>query len=207
MDDPAPLPEAGSKPSTLSALVRHLERTLPEGDSVSFGQLLHHLGIHGFVFFLLLLALFNIVIFMLPGLSILFGVPMLILAAQMVLGIRTPIFPDVIRRRTIRGATLHKGLDLAVAALEKIENTIRPRFLFLTHPAVLRVHALAALVLALMVAVPVPFLNLPPTVGVVLLSIGLLQRDGLFILGAYAFGLWSLWLYESLGRAAQSLVG
>jgi len=190
---------------TVSSLVRHLERTLPPEGDVSIGQLLAALGMYGFVFFLLILALLNVAIFMLPGLSILFGVPMVILAVQVLLGIRSPIFPAFVRDRAIRAQTLQRGLDWAIIALERIEPAVRPRLLFLTHPTIVRAHFLAALLLAFMVAIPLPFVNLPPTFGVILLAVGLMQRDGLFILAAYAFAGWSLWLYESLGRAAGGL--
>lgn len=189
----------------LSALVRRMEKTLPADESMTVGQFLCFLGVHGFVFFILVLALLNIFIFMLPGLSILFGVPMVILAVQMVLGLRAPIFPSFIQRQRLKGTYLHRGLDLAAQALEKIEPFVKPRLSIMTSPAIIRIHSLVALFLALMVAIPVPLLNLPPSFGAILLAIGLMQRDGAFILGAYGFGLWSFWLYESLGRAAGNL--
>lgn len=192
-------------PDTLAALVRHLEQTLPRDEDLSVSALFRLLGVHSFVFFLLVLALLNVVIFMVPGLSIFFGVPMVILAVQMLLGLPAPIFPAFICAKKIKASYLHRGLDLAVLALEKIEPAVKPRLLILTEDLALRIHSLAALVLAFLVAIPVPLLNLPPTVGIILLAIGLMQRDGLFILGAYLFGGWSLWLYESLGRAAHSL--
>lgn len=195
------------KTDTVSSLIRHLEQTLPTDEDITVGALLAALGVHGFVFFLLVLALLNIAIFMLPGLSILFGVPMVILCVQMLIGHLTPVFPAPIRRRKISSALLHKGLDHAVTALEKIQPHIKPRFLLLTHPSAMRVHILVALVMAFMVAIPVPFINLPPTFGMIMLTIGLLQRDGVFVACAYVLALWSLHLYESLGQAAQNLVG
>ncbi len=188
----------------LSSLVRRMERSLPADESITVGQFLCFLGVHGFVFFILVLALLNIFIFMLPGFSIFFGVPMVILAVQMVLGLRAPIFPSFVQKQRLKGAYLHRGLDLAAQALEKIEPFIKPRLLVMTSPAIIRIHSLVALVLAFMVAIPVPLLNLPPSFGAILLAVGLMQRDGLFICGAYLFAGWSFWLYESLGRAAGS---
>ncbi|MDD3181734.1 MAG: exopolysaccharide biosynthesis protein [Alphaproteobacteria bacterium] len=195
------------KPDTASSLVRHLESTLPEGEDLTVGQFLPLLGVHGFVFFILVLGLLNIAIFMLPGLSIVFGIPMVILAVQMLLGLQAPIFPAYVRRHPIQGSVLRKGLQMAAFALEKIEPAIKPRLCYLTHPRIIRFHSVVALLLAFMVAIPIPFINIPPTIGIILLSIGLMQRDGVFIIGAYVFGGWSFWLYESLGRAAQNLVG
>lgn len=191
---------------TLSSLVRHLEETIPLDEDLTVGQFLPYLGVHGFVFFILVLALLNIAIFMLPGLSILFGIPMVIMAVQMLLGLHAPVIPTYVETSRIKSSLLHQGLKLAAQGLERIEVAIKPRLLFLTHPILFKVHASLALVLAFMVAVPIPLINIPPTIGVIFLSIGLMQRDGLFVSAAYAFGLWSLWLYESLGRAAQNFV-
>jgi len=186
--------------------MRHMAQVLPQGEDLTVVQVLRLLGVHGFVFLLLVLALLNIVIFMVPGLSLLFGAAMALLAAQMVLGLREPIFPAWINDKQIKGPLLRQGLDVAVRVLEKIEIVIKPRLLLLTEDTLaLRAHSLAALLLGFLVAIPVPFLNLPPTLGVMCLAIGLLQRDGLFIIGAYAFGGWSLWLYISLHNVALSL--
>lgn len=206
VDDPAFCETSETRQhEPLSALVRRMEKTLPEGESITIGQFLCFLGVHGFVFFILVLALLNVFIFMLPGLSILFGVPMVILAVQMVLGLPAPIFPNFVQKQKLKGAYLHKGLDLAAQALEKIEPFIKPRILVLTSQGAARVHSVVALLLALMVAIPMPLLNLPPSFGAILLAIGLMQRDGVFVLCAYFFAGWSFWLYESLGRAAGSL--
>ena len=51
------------KHDTVSSLVRHLEETLPVGEEVTIGQFLAILGVYGFVFLLLILALLNVAIF------------------------------------------------------------------------------------------------------------------------------------------------
>lgn len=206
LDKGASIDDTSPRIDTVSSLVRHLEQTIPEGEDITVGTFLSLLGVYGFVFFILVLGILNIAIFMMPGLSILFGIPMVIMVVQMLLGHKAPVFPDYIRSKTIKSDLLRRGLSVSEKALQKIEVGVRPRLTFLTHPAVNRVHHLVALILALMVAIPIPFINIPPTIGIVLLAIGLMQRDGYFIVGAYLFGFWSFWLYESLGSAAQSLL-
>ncbi|NTU76615.1 MAG: exopolysaccharide biosynthesis protein [Alphaproteobacteria bacterium] len=148
----------------------------------------------------------NIVIFMVPGLSLLFGLPMVILAVQMVLGLKTPIFPAFIRQRMISRAVLARGLELGLKGMAKVEPLIRPRLLWVSGSHMDRVHSVLALLLAVLVAFPIPILNLPPSFGVVVLALGLLQRDGLFVIASYVLAGWSLWLYGSLGQMAQRLV-
>jgi len=194
------------RPDTVSSLIKHLEETLPENEDVTIGHFLNLLGVHGFIFFLLVLSILNVVIFMIPGLSILFGVPMVILVVQMLLGISAPIFPDVICDRKIKSSLLQAGLNHAVFVVEKAEKFIRPRFLFITDSQIIWFHSLVALLLSFMVSLPVPLLNLPPTFGMIFLAMGLMQRDGVFVVLAYSLAAWSFWLYQSIGSVAHSLV-
>jgi hypothetical protein len=195
------------RPDTVASLIRHLRSILPATDTISVDAFLSLVGVHGFIFFLLVLAVLNLVIFMLPGFSIVFGVPMAIFAVQMLLGIKVPIFPKWVCNKQIRVRVLNTGLTKASELVEVIERYIRPRWLFLTHGQMRRIHALLALVLALMVAVPVPLLNIPPTLGIIFLATGLMQRDGVFVAIAYCFALWSFRLYATLGVVAQNLLG
>ena len=202
MSEQPPTPRTES----VSYILKQLRASIGEGASVTVGGMLKLFGVRGFAVLLMVLALFNVVIFMIPGISFLFGLPMVILAMQMVFGVPTPIFPAFVRERVIQRSVLHKGLTFGIHYAEKIEPYIKPRFLALTGPVALRLHSVLALALSVMVAVPVPFLNIPPSLGIIALSIGVMQRDGMFIATAYAIAAWSFWLYRSIGHVAQSLV-
>ena len=176
------------------------------GGNVTVGHMLILFGVRGFAFLIFVLALMNIVIFMVPGLSLVFGLPMVILAVQMVLGFRTPLFPSFIRARTVSRAVLTHGLDLGIRGMGRVEHLIKPRFGFLAEHHMDRIHSLLALLMAVLMAIPIPLLNLAPSFGLIVLALGMMQRDGLFISGAYAIALWSLWLFGSLGHVAHTLV-
>lgn len=194
-----------AKPERISDLMRQLLETASHGENISFGRILHIFGVRGFAFLILILSLLNIIIFMLPFVSLLFGLPMIILAVQMILGLHTPIFPHFIRHRTINRERLVQGLEKAISWVQKLETTIKPRAAFLSSPKLDRIHGCFALILAIMVAIPIPLFNLPPSAALVLLAVGMLQRDGLFITASYALGFWCLVLFKSLGHFAQTL--
>jgi hypothetical protein len=190
----------------ISVILRHLKDIAAHAEEqVSVGYVLQVFGRRGFAFLLLVLSLLNIVIFMVPMISVLFGLPMVILAVQMILGLPMPVFPEVINRRTIPREALVQGLDRAIFWVEKIERYIRPRLLFLTGPHIDRAHAVLALVLAIMVTLPIPVFNVPPSIGLFFLAVGMLQPDGLFIILAYTVGVWCLWLFKSLGHVVHAL--
>ena len=172
--------------------------TAAESETVTVGRILHIFGVRGFAFLLLVLSILNVVIFMVPMISFLFGLPMVILTVQMVIGLHAPVFPRVVRAWTISRTALMEGLARAIVWIERMERYIKPRLPALSAPELLRVHALVALVLAVMVTLPIPVVNVPPSIALIFLAIGILERDGLFILLGYATGLWCLWLFKSL---------
>ncbi len=155
-------------------------------------DILNLFGQRGFAFLILILSLLNILIFMVPLISVLFGVPMLLLSAQMLLGRPAPVFPEWLQRREIHRQAFMIGLGKAIHWVEKLERYVKPRLLFLTNRYFYRVHGLLALVLAVFVALPIPVFNSLPSAALALLSIGLVQRDGLFVIIAYILGTGSL---------------
>ena len=142
---------------------------------------------------------------MVPLISIIFGLPMIILSAQMVVGMRTPIFPKFIRNQTIQREVLVQGIGKCVRGLETIERYIKPRFALLSYPILDRVHGLMALTMAILVTLPIPLFNILPSLALAILAVGLLQRDGLLISAAYAVAAWCLILFKSLGHLAHHL--
>ncbi|MDD5586935.1 MAG: exopolysaccharide biosynthesis protein [Alphaproteobacteria bacterium] len=194
-----------SPPQTVSSLLRELQSTVAGGGTVTVGSMLQLFGVRGFAFLIFVLALMNVVIFMVPGLSLVFGLPLVILTVQMVLGFRTPLFPSFVRSRAIDKHALARGLAVGVRGMARVEHLIKPRFAMLSGPHFDRVHSLLALLLAVLMAIPVPIMNLPPSFGLIVLALGLMQRDGIFIAAAYAIAVWSLWLFGSLGHVAHIL--
>ena len=134
-----------------------------------------------------------------PGLSLIFGLPMIALATQMVMGGQTPIFPDIINCRTIPREALDKGIRKGLVWVERSQRYVRPRFLVLSSPNLDRVNGLVCLAMALMMAWPIPFLNLIPTVGILMVALGLLERDGLFVAIGYTIAVLSACLFFYIG--------
>jgi hypothetical protein len=193
------------KAKALSDVLREIQATVAGGGVVTVGYFLRVLGVRGFGFLTLVLALLNVVIFVVPGLSLVLGLCLIILSVQMLLGLHTPLFPAFVRRRKISRVLLSKGLDVGSRAMARVEHLIRPRYNIIAGPHMDRLHSLFALLMAVMMMIPIPLLNIPPSLGLIALAIGVMQRDGVFIAGSYALAGWSLWLFSSLSRVAHAL--
>ena len=189
----APVSQA---PVRISLIMRQLLDEAVGGQSIKIGHILELFGSRGFAFLILVLSLLNILIFMVPFISILFGFPIILLSLQMIFGLETPLFPRILTQQEIRRDAFALGLEKAIYGVRKIEAYVKPRYLFLSHRYVYRIHGTLALILAVMVTTPIPVFNAVPSAVLALLSIGMLQRDGVFILSAYVLGAGCLSLFK-----------
>lgn len=78
----------------------------------------------------------------------------------------------------------------------------RPRLLPLADQD--RLLALMCLLLAVVIAMPIPFGNLPPAICVLLIALGMIQRDGLFVAAGFSGGLLLLGLGAYVGHTVAT---
>lgn len=116
-----------------------------------------------------------------PGVSSLLGLPMIYLASQMMLR-RQPWLPKLIAARSMRRGDFAALVNRALPLLQRAERMLRPRLSILVSPAAEMAIGLLALILALVVALPIPLGNMLPAFAVCLLALGVLERDGLWVI-------------------------
>lgn len=113
-----------------------------------------------------------------PYVSTLTGIPICLFALQMLFGMPRPWLPARIAARQLpqrRVAGIWRRIE---PAFRKIERIIRPRNLALTSQTAERMLAVLILVLAVILALPLPAGNLLPAWAIALLALGLMERDG-----------------------------
>ncbi len=66
--------------------------------------------------------------------------------------------------------------------IRKVERILRPRLLFMTSPFADRIVGFFVLLFSSFVLLPIPLSNFIPGLGVLVISFGLLGKDGLVIL-------------------------
>jgi hypothetical protein len=185
----------------LSDIFDDLLAARPDDPHITLREAVEHLGVRAYGPLLLIFALPN-AIPNVPGLSSLFGLPLLFFAVQMALG-RTPWLPAFLADRGLARATLQSVSDKARPWLARADKAVKPRLLVLSSPTAERVLGVYVFLLAFAIALPVPLTNMFPAWAIAAIGIGILDRDGLWIaLGA----LWGLVAMSIVGLALTAAV-
>ena len=131
----------------------------------------------------------------LPGAQII-AIGIFLLALQVVLGRREPWLPGWFMRAQVKKSWISSIAGFADKRLRWTEQLARPRLRFLTTGLGERIAALIMVLAAITVMLPIT--NTIPSVALTLLSLGLIQRDGLFILAGAAVALGWITLLSAL---------
>jgi hypothetical protein len=154
--------------------------------SLTLGELKQALKGRGSAMLLVLLAL-PFCFVAIPGLSMPFGVAICCIGARMVIG-GEPWLPRFVMHSRLSTARSNQLLTAAIKVARMLESFVRPRLAFLhAGPTMLRLIGLGIVIasLGLMLPLPIPFSNSIPAWAVVLLAIGMMEKDGLCVLLGY----------------------
>lgn len=182
---PVPGP-AESAERTLLQTIELLADAAPE-EGFSLREIFDRLDESAFGAGLFLLALPCCIPF-LYGVPQVVALPMLALAFQMVIGREEPWLPAALAARKID----RKGLTQMARGGRKwfgwIERIIRPRFSIITGRRSERVIGLFLFIFSSSILVPLPMTNTVPGMAVAVTAFGLMQKDGLAVIGGILLG-------------------
>jgi hypothetical protein len=187
-----------------SQLVDDLATTL-DGDRITVGTLLKHLEGRGLGLVLLILSL-PMCVPNIPGISTLFGLLLIGPSIQMIFGSKNLWMPGFVKRWSFKGKDLRKALRACGKLLHKLEYLAKPRLTALTSRPGMIYAGLQTLVMALVLLLPMPGANFLPGIAVALTGLGVLQRDGFFMLAATAVSMGTLVFVYVFGRYAIEMV-
>ena len=170
---------SGRRASTiLSALVER-----GEASPLKVGDLLDALHERAFGMAMLIFILPNTL--PMPGIpyvSMVTGIPICMFAFQMLIGLDRPWLPQRMAARQLPQRRVRMVWKKILPAFLRVEKYVRPRHLALTSQFAERLLALVILVLAIVLALPIPAGNLLPAWAIALLSLGLMERDGRIVI-------------------------
>lgn len=182
--EPAPLPpqpeisggEVGQEDQSLQDIFRELP-TYSMGDYIHLGDIFTRLEGRGHI---LLLVVLGIPATLVPGVSVAFGVALAFISGQMAFGSR-PFLPRFLRERKMKTSNLLRINPKLIRMAGAMERILHPRLgAMFDPPWTMRLYGGVLLVLSLLLLLPlpIPFTNSLAGIPILIVSLGLLQRDG-----------------------------
>lgn len=172
-----PVPLARSR--RLSAILTEIAAD-PSRERISIGDLLAVMHDRAFGAMMFVFAVPNVLPTP-PGTSSILGAPLLFLSLQLMLGLK-PWLPAVIARRSMPRRDFAALIGRIAPWLARGERLLKPRLSRLARPPFETAIGFVCLVLAIVLFLPIPLGNMAPAFAICLLSLGILERDGLWVL-------------------------
>jgi len=173
-------PPAGR--AAVSQLLTRLVAEPPPDGRLTLQDLLTRAGRRGPAFLMLFLCLLSMIFSIVPGFSTIVGLPLLLLSAQMALGRRKLGLPAWLGRRSFDHTTLAQGMYKRLQWIKRAERIVRPRLKVFCTRAFLRVIGITGVICSIVLSLPIPLMNFPPTFAIFLMALGVLGKDGLMVL-------------------------
>lgn len=181
---------------TISAL---LEDYIAEvkNERFTLAEFLSALGPRAHGVTIIIFALPNLILGGIPGVSTVLGFPIFLLAMQMMLGFNRPWVPKFLGRIEFKRSSFQTVVGKAAPYLNKVERLFRPRWMLLTGRYAKHFLGALCIIVTLVLMLPVLFGNFMPALGLTLIGIGLIERDGFCIIGGLLAGIASM-VYATL---------
>lgn len=207
-----PEPDPGNGPSHIPLMrdagTRALLDALLEGDQqqiLDFKNLVGGLGRRAFGMLLFMATLPAFIPIPIGG--AVSGPLVVLLAAQLLVGMRTPWLPGFIARRGPKRQTLARFERILSPWLARLERVVRPRLaVVLDHRLASAVTGLLLLLLGVLLSLPIPFTNYILGALILLFALALLERDGAMMLVAWAAGIITIGTTGALSGGLMGVV-
>lgn len=185
-----------------------------ETPHVTLKEILSLAGERTFGFLFVLLALPSALPVPAPGYSIPFGIVMLLLAIQLIIGRTRPWVPEGWKDKQFDLIAVQKVVKAGMPWLRRLEAVSRPRLTYVCASLPGRVViGMAIALMSISMMIPIPGTNTLPAIGIFVTGFGLLDDDGvismaglvLCVLGGTLSVLILLFGYEAVKAAIDLL--
>lgn len=179
-----PPPDEGR---TFSDVLERLGQDRPdqgESDKLSLREMVEAFGERGFGAVILMLALMALFPWP-PGGKAVFSVPIILIAAELALQREKVWLPRWLLNLSVSRASYRAAAEKILPRLRRVERLTKPRWPVMTGEAADVAIGVICILLAMMMALPVPFGDALPGLTLALFGLGIIQRDGAFILAGF----------------------
>jgi len=163
---------------------------------LTVGMLVDKAAEGGFAFLVGMLTLIAIPFF---GLSTPFGLAIALVGAQMMIGLRHPWLPKRTRKRVLKPEVLERVTRILAKRTRWIAKSTRRRHEWLIRPRLVG-FGIFLLAIGLALPLPIPGSNLVFLVPLFIYAVGVLERDGLWIIAGHVALLIDAALIVAFGR-------
>jgi uncharacterized membrane protein YdjX (TVP38/TMEM64 family) len=185
VDSAETMPSDARPEAALSEALRRVSEGPPE-QAVKIGEVLVVLGGQAHLLALIILAAPNLTPGpSLPGFSTVLGLPLCLVAGQLMLGRPRLWLPRRLTEITVARGRLAGLLGRAIPVLQRIERLMRQRWPSLVSERALRALGASCLALGLIMSLPIPVFTMAPALAILLIALGAIAGDG----AAVALGL------------------
>lgn len=171
----------------LSAALKETARSFT-ADTVTVRELLASIGEQGMLMVCIFLIIPFLVPVSIPGVSTVFGLVITLIGVGVTAN-RVPWLPGRLMERRVQTAPLARAFEHGARLVSRLERFLHPRWNALTREAgINRFNGLMLVLGGVLLMAPfgfVPFSNTLPALAILFLAIGMLQRDGVFVLLGY----------------------
>ena len=204
----APEPAADDSRKPHEAGTRAILDALLDGDheqTLDFNALLGGLGRRAFGMLLFVAALPAFIPIPIGG--ALSGPLVMLIAAQLLIGLRRPWLPRFIATRGPKRQTLARFVHGIDPWLLRLERVARPRLTALLDYRVSAAFTgLLLLLLGVLLSLPIPLTNYPFGIILLLYAVALIERDGVLLLLAWTLGIGAIVASVMLSGEVVALV-
>jgi hypothetical protein len=189
---------------SLADTLNGIAANLP-AEKVTLRELLGSVGEQSLLFFCIIMTTPFLTPIPLPGISTVFGFLIMLLSFGIIFN-RVPWLPGFLMKREFESKGVANLLTRAANLCTKLERFIFPRLQFLTHQATTnRLNGIMLLIGGFLLILPLPVIPLSNTLpgwAVLCLCVGMIQRDGLFVLLGYLLNIITIIYFGALVVAA-----
>lgn len=152
-----------------------------EGPTLKLGEVVEAFGDRGLGALILVLSLMALFPWP-PGGKAIFAMPIILLAAELTFQRNEVWLPRWALKASVSRAAYRTAVSKVIRPIRWVENLTRPRLSVLTGPISEIMMGIACVLLAMVMALPIPFGDMLPGIGLVFFALGVMQKDGFAVL-------------------------
>lgn len=168
--------------SSTSEIILNLAKKHKDQETILVEDIVSSLNERGFgILLILFCALPALPLPAPPGITTILALPIFVLSIQLLIGKQQPWLPKWLSKKSLKQATFQKIIGKLVPFIQKIEPFYKPRCLYMTSKLGERLIGLAGIIFAFSISLPIPLSNTVPSIGVLVMALGLIEKDGIVV--------------------------